>query len=349
LRAQGNPITTPLSGGAVLQNDTLTPNIRLRSRIREWQQQHRPQQLLQQQQQQKQQQQQQQQQQLDQQQQQQQLHHQQQQQQQQRLPQQQPPQQRRGVAGGGASAAGAKLAEAAAASRMPAAASQPPDVPAAAAPAAAAKRIHVEWKKHKPEPEPAITSAQLHDACLQFGAIKSKSAFVRKGQLFGFVEFINAESAERALAAKRIEIGAVVANVSLAKPRGDDLQAADASSSGRAAQAHAPAPHHNPQAVDAAPAQDGPRAAAVRQLLAVEHAGDLRQQIYIVLLPAGRKAGWTTQRIQAALDLPSLGFSEGSPGERGVRLWDAIADGRLSIQQLQQAEDAALRALAADM
>ena len=333
MRAQGNPITTPHAGGTVLQNDTLTPNIRLRSRIREWQQQHRPQQqqLLQQQQQQ-----------LDQQQQQQ-------QQQQQILPQQQPSQQRRGVAGGGASATGTKLAEAAAASRMPAAASQPLVVPAAAAPAAPAKRIHVEWKKHKPEPEPAITSAQLRDACLQFGAIKSKSAFVVKGQLFGFVEFINAESAERALATKRIEIGAVVANASLARPRGDEPQAADASSSGRAAQAHAPAPHHNPQAVDAAPAQDGTRAAAVRQLLAVEHAGDLREQIYFVLPPAGRKAGWNTQRIQAALDLPSLGFSEGSPGERGVRLWDAIADGRLSIQQLQQAEDAALRALAADM
>ncbi len=56
--------------------------------------------------------------------------------------------------------------------------------------------------------------------------------------------------------------------------------------------------------------------------------------------------GWDTQRIQAALDLPSLGFSVGSPGERGV---DAIADGRLSMQQLQQAENAALQALAAAM
>jgi hypothetical protein len=192
-----------------------------------------------------------------------------------------------------------------------------------------------------------MTSAQLRRACLQFGAITS--AFVVKGQKFGFVEFMNAESTERAAATKQIEIGAVVANASFAKPRGDELQAVDASSRGRVAQAHAPAQQHNPQPVDAAPAQDGPRATAVRQLLAVEHAGDLREQIYCVLLPAGREAGWNTQRIQAALDLPSLGFSQGSPGERGVRLLDAIAEGRLGVKQLQQAEDAALRALAADM
>ncbi len=60
---------------------------------------------------------------------------------------------------------------------------------------------------------------------------------------------------------------------------------------------------------------------------------------------ASGNAGWDTQRTQAAHDPPSL-FSVGSPGERGV---DAIADGRLSMQQLQQAENAALQALAAAM
>ena len=82
---------------------------------------------------------------------------------------------------------------------------------------------------------------------------------------------------------------------------------------------HAPAQHHNPQPVDVAPAQDEQRAEAVLQLLAVEHAGDLRQPIYFVLLPAGRKVGWNTQRIHAALDLQSLRYSQGSPGQRRVR------------------------------
>ena len=130
--------------------------------------------------------------------------------------------------------------------------------------------------------------------------------------------------------------------------RGDEQQAVDALLSGRVSQADAPAPRHNPQPVDDAPSQDPQLAEARRHLLGLS-ACDLRMQIYIMMPAAARKAGWDTQRIQAALDLPSLGFSEGSPGERGVRLFDAIADGRLSIQQLQQAENAALEALAAAM
>lgn len=50
--------------------------------------------------------------------------------------------------------------------------------------------------------------------------------------------------------------------------------------------------------------------------------------------------------VQAALDLPALGFVEGSAGERGVRLFDAIAGGTMTLQRLQQAEREAIEALA---
>ena len=49
--------------------------------------------------------------------------------------------------------------------------------------------------------------------------------------------------------------------------------------------------------------------------------------------------------VQAALDLPALGFAEGSAGERGVRLFDDIAGGTLTLQRLQQAEMEAIDAL----
>jgi hypothetical protein len=193
-------LTNPDSGAELL-NDTLTPNIRLRSRIREWQQQQLQLQLNQQKQQ---------------------LH----------LPPPPPPlqqqhqlQQRRGCARGGESvnastskATGSKLAEAVAASSLSAVASA-----AAAAPLSApAKRVYVEWKRHKPEPAPAITVAQLLHAFLPFGAVKEEKSFVifdksaQKSKPFGFVEFRDAESAARAVAAKTIRIGAVAANVSFA-------------------------------------------------------------------------------------------------------------------------------------
>jgi hypothetical protein len=195
-------LKSPLSG-VLLKNNTLTPNRLLHSQIKEWQQ------------------------------------HQQQQQQQQHPRQ---PQQRRGGARGGESASasskatgvtGAKLAEAteasspsavasllAAASAISAAAAAPRSAPAPSAPA---KRIFVEWKKHKPEPAPAITSAQLFHALLPFGAVEEEKTFVvfdrgaQKRQPFGFVEFRDAESAARAVAAKTIQIGAVAANASFAK------------------------------------------------------------------------------------------------------------------------------------
>ncbi len=50
--------------------------------------------------------------------------------------------------------------------------------------------------------------------------------------------------------------------------------------------------------------------------------------------------------LQSALDLPALGYTEGSAGERGVRLFDAIAGGALTLQRLQQAEREAVEALA---
>jgi hypothetical protein len=79
------------------------------------------------------------------------------------------------------------------------------------------------WKKHKPEPAPAITSAQLIHALLPFGAVEEEKTFVvfdrgtQKRQPFGFVEFRDAELAARAVAAKTIQIGAVAANASFAR------------------------------------------------------------------------------------------------------------------------------------
>ena len=116
-------------------------------------------------------------------------------------------------------ATGSKLAEAAAASSKSAVASA-----AAAAPLSTpAKRVYVEWKRHNPEPAPAITVAQLLHALLPFGAVEEDKSFVifdrdaMKMKPFGFVEFRDAESAARAVAAKTIRIGAVAANASFAK------------------------------------------------------------------------------------------------------------------------------------
>ena len=71
-------------------------------------------------------------------------------------------------------ATGAKLAEATAASS--------PSAAAAAAPLSApAKRILVEWKKHRLEPAPAITSAQPPHAFLPFGAVvEEEKTFVTR-------------------------------------------------------------------------------------------------------------------------------------------------------------------------
>ncbi len=84
---------------------------------------------------------------------------------------------------------------------------------------------------------------------------------------------------------------------------------------------------------------------ALLQLLGFERVSDIREQLYIMLPASARKAGWDTRSIQTALIVPSLGFSQGSPRERGVRLFDAIVGGKLSMHQLQQAETAALNAL----
>ena len=126
------------------------------------------------------------------------------------------------------SKANAKLADAAARLSLSADASQPEAAPVAApAPVAAAtpsshgKRVFVEWKKHKPEPVPPIATAQLQQALVQFGAIETAFIVVdrlaQKNQPYGFVEFKNIDSAERAAGTKKIQIGAVVANVSFAK------------------------------------------------------------------------------------------------------------------------------------
>ncbi len=55
-----------------------------------------------------------------------------------------------------------------------------------------------------------------------------------------------------------------------------------------------------------------------------------------------------TSSARPAVSEIFTGFSWPAPREE-IRLLDAIANGRLSIQQLQQAENAALRALAADI
>ena len=130
---------------------------------------------------------------------------------------------------------------------------------------------------------------------------------------------------------------------------GDEQQAVDALLSGRLSHATVspkppvmhdvvPQPQHSDQHADAR-----------RHLLNTERACDIREQLYCVLPGPARKAGWDTPSIQSALDLPSLGFTEGSAGERAVRLFDAIASGKLSLQQLQQAEAAQMAALAQDM
>ena len=126
--------------------------------------------------------------------------------------------------------------------------------------------------------------------------------------------------------------------------RGDEQQAIDAIVTDRISMDDAPAAHHVTQPALAAPPHDLQLAEARLQLLGLQQVGELRANIYSLLPAAARKAGWGTERIQAALDLPSLGFSEGSPGERGAKLFDAIAGGRLSLHQLQQAETAALEA-----
>ena len=99
-----------------------------------------------------------------------------------------------------------------------------------------------------------------------------------------------------------------------------------------------PAPHEEPR-------DSEEHVAARKQLLGVERVSDIREQLYIMLPTSARKAGWDTRSIQTALIVPSLGFSQGSPGERGVRLFDTIVGGKLSMHQLQQAETAALNAL----
>jgi hypothetical protein len=132
---------------------------------------------------------------------------------------------------------------------------------------------------------------------------------------------------------------------------GDEQQAVEALLSGRLSHATVspkppvmhdrPAPHDAPQ-----PQHSDQHADARRHLLNTERACDIREQLYCVLPGPARKAGWDTPSIQSALDLPSLGFTEGSAGERAVRLFDAIASGKLSLQQLQQAEVAQIAALA---
>ncbi len=96
---------------------------------------------------------------------------------------------------------------------------------AVAAPAAAAPqkhpKVHVNWSQHKPVPEPAITSAQMQEALTQFGAMNLafvvKDSLAKKSLPFGFVEFKSADAAEKAVAAKTVSIGTVVARVSYAK------------------------------------------------------------------------------------------------------------------------------------
>ena len=49
--------------------------------------------------------------------------------------------------------------------------------------------------------------------------------------------------------------------------------------------------------------------------------------------------------LQAALDLPALGLAEGSADEGGVRLFDAIAVGAMTLNRLHQEEMEARRSL----
>jgi hypothetical protein len=139
-----------------------------------------------------------------------------------------PAQQKQDV-GKAATARGAKSSASVAAVSVPAEPAKPSVTEVApaqsAAPAAAAPlrqlKIHVNWTQHKPLPDPAVTSAQLQESFARFGAIDTafvvKDSLAKKSLPFGFIEFKSADAAERAVAAKSVSIGAVVAKVSYAK------------------------------------------------------------------------------------------------------------------------------------
>jgi hypothetical protein len=124
---------------------------------------------------------------------------------------------------------------------------------------------------------------------------------------------------------------------------GDEQQAVDFLLTGRASASPQPqVAIHN-----ASPNDLHEQAEARRQLLGVQNHSDISLQIYGLLPASARKAGWDTRSIQSALDLPSLGFSQGTPGQRSERLFDAILSGKLSMSQLLQAESAMMNDLAA--
>lgn len=124
---------------------------------------------------------------------------------------------------------------------------------------------------------------------------------------------------------------------------GDEQQAVDSLLTGRvSAFPQAQVATHDPS-----PNALQERAEARRQLLGVQNHSDISLQIYGLLPASARKNGWDTRSIQSALDLPSLGFSEGTPGQRSERLFDAILSGKLSMSQLLQAESAMMNDLAA--
>jgi hypothetical protein len=122
----------------------------------------------------------------------------------------------------------AKLPECAAAEAPnPSVAAAPSAPPAAAAGGGVAAtpqkhpKVHVNWTQHKPVPDPAITSAQVQEALAQFGAINLafvvKDSLAKKSLPFGFVDFKSADAAGKAVAAKTVTIGTVVAKLSYAK------------------------------------------------------------------------------------------------------------------------------------
>ena len=124
---------------------------------------------------------------------------------------------------------------------------------------------------------------------------------------------------------------------------GDEQQAVDFLLTGRASASPQPQ-----VAIHNAPPNDlQEQAEARRQLLGVQNHSDISLQIYGLLPASARKAGWDTRSIQSALDLPSLGFSQGTPGQRSERLFDAIVSGKLSMSRLLQAESAMMEDLAA--
>jgi hypothetical protein len=124
---------------------------------------------------------------------------------------------------------------------------------------------------------------------------------------------------------------------------GDEQQAVDFLLTGRASASPQPqVAIHN-----ASPNDLHEQGEARRQLLGVQNHSDISLQIYGLLPASARKAGWDTRSIQSALDLPSLGFSQGTPGQRSERLFDAILSGKLSMSQLLQAESAMMNDLAA--